>query len=350
MNLACISLKMHPRRPFRISRGWRSEVRNVFVRIERDGISGYGEAAPINYYDETWQSVMSKIEGARDYLASFELHSVTDIERAWIDLWSMLAPSRAAQCALDLALWDWLSRRRGVSACELAWNAPARPVTTFCTIGLSDQEELIAKVGEARDFPRIKIKASRDASLDAVRYARAQTNALLAVDANCAWETADLLSLSQELAALGVAFIEQPFPPARDAELSKSSARLPLMADESCVTEDDVDRAVGRYSGCNIKLVKSGGITPALRMARRCRALGLQSMVGCMLESSALISAGAVVAQGADHADLDGAWLLSDDPFAGWTFDCGILHPPTSPGLGLTPRGDWFPKIESTGL
>jgi L-alanine-DL-glutamate epimerase-like enolase superfamily enzyme len=179
-----------------------------------------------------------------------------------------------------------------------------------------------------------------------VRYARAHTDALLAVDANCAWEGAKLFSLSQELARLGVAFIEQPLPPARDAELSKASACLPLIADESCVTEDDVDRAAERYSGCNIKLVKCGGITPALRMARRCRALGLQSMVGCMLESSALISAGAVVAQGADFADLDGAWLLGDDPFDGWAFDRGILQPPSSPGLGLAPRGKWFAEQE----
>ena len=350
MKLACIHLEMHPRRPFRISRGGRSEVRNVFVRLERDGIPGYGEASPINYYEETWERVMAKIEGARDYLATLDLRSVADIEGAWIDLWPRLAPSRAAQCALDLALWDWLGRRRGVSVCELAWNAKARPVTTFCTIGLSDQEELIAKVAEARDFPRIKIKASRDASLDAVRYARAQTKALLAVDANCAWETADLPALSEELARLGVAFIEQPVPPARDAELSKAGARLPLIADESCVTEEDVDRAAGRYAGCNIKLVKCGGITPALRMARRCRALGLQSMVGCMLESSALISAGAVVAQGADYADLDGAWLLSDDPFEGWAFERGILQPPSAPGLGLTPRGEWFPAIGSADL
>jgi L-alanine-DL-glutamate epimerase-like enolase superfamily enzyme len=346
MNLACISLEMHPRRPFRISRGWRPEVRNVFVQIERDGVAGHGEAAPINYYQETWQSVMAKIECARDFLSTLDLQSVADIEQAWLALWPLLAPSRAAQCAIDLALWDWLGRRRGVSASELAWNAPAHPVTTFCTIGLSDQQELIEKVGEARDFPRIKIKASRDASLDAVRYTRAHSDALLAVDANCAWESADLLALSGELARLGVAFIEQPFPPARDAELSKSSACLPLMADESCVTEEDVDRAAGRYSGCNIKLVKCGGITPALRMARRCRALGLQSMVGCMLESSVLISAGVVVAQGADFTDLDGAWLLSDDPFDGWAFDRGILHPPALPGLGLTPRGKWFPERE----
>src|SRR5580658_6131583 len=180
MKLACISLEMHPRRPFRISRGWRSEVRNVFVRIERDGIPGYGEAAPINYYRETWQAVMAKIEDARDYLTTLDLRSVADIEGAWVDLWSRVAPSRAAQCALDLALWDWLGRRRGVPVSELAGNAAARPVTTFCTIGLSGQEELIAKVTEARDFPRIKIKASRDASLDAVRYARAHTSALLA--------------------------------------------------------------------------------------------------------------------------------------------------------------------------
>ena len=161
MKLACISLEMHPRRPFRISRGWRSEVRNVFVRLERDGIFGVRESGADQYYEETWESVMAKIAGARDDLATLDLQSVADIERAWIDLWPRLGA--VARCAVRSRSWrfgiGW--PRRGVSACELAWNAPPRPVTTFCTIGLSDQEELIAKVAEAREFPRIKIKASR---------------------------------------------------------------------------------------------------------------------------------------------------------------------------------------------
>jgi len=109
---------------------------------------------------------------------------------------------------------------------------------------------------------------------------------------------------------------------------------LPVIADESCVTEQDVERMPGVFAGFNIKLVKCGGITPALRMARRGKELGLRTMVGCMVESSVLIAAGAVVAQLTDYADLDGAWLLGDDPAKGWVFNCGTLQPRAEAGLG----------------
>ncbi|RYD73553.1 MAG: dipeptide epimerase, partial [Verrucomicrobiaceae bacterium] len=152
---------------------------------------------------------------------------------------------------------------------------------------------------------------------------------------------------SQELQKLRVAFIEQPLPPERDSDFTSSDSVLPVLADESCVTEDDVDRVAARFAGFNIKLVKCGGITPGLRMAHLGHTLGAKLMVGCMLESSALIAAGAVVAQRADYADLDGAWLLADDVFSGLRFDHGVLIPdPSLPGLGIKPAAGLF---ESSG-
>ena len=105
-----------------------------------------------------------------------------------------------------------------------------------------------------------------------------------------------------------------------------SASPLPIIADESCVTLDDVDRMPGCFAGFNIKLTKCGGLTPALKMLQRGRDLGLQTMVGCMLESSVLISAAAVVGQQTDFVDLDGAWLIRDDPFVGACYEMGILH------------------------
>jgi L-alanine-DL-glutamate epimerase-like enolase superfamily enzyme len=171
-----------------------------------------------------------------------------------------------------------------------------------------------------------------------VRAVRERSPALLAVDANCAWSNADLGIVSRGLAALQVAFIEQPFPPAQDARVFRAGSCLPVMADESCVTEDDVAGALESFDGFNIKLVKCGGITPARRMVEQGRAHGKTIMVGCMLESSALIAAGAVIAQRTDYADLDGAWLIGDDPFRGWRFDCGTLHPSDGAGLGAEPE------------
>jgi L-alanine-DL-glutamate epimerase-like enolase superfamily enzyme len=328
--------ELHPRHVFRISRAQRRSVRNVFLRLDSDGIAGHGEASPNAFYAETAESVMERLAAARDWLENLHITSVADIEAAWIEGWQWLAPSRAAQCAVDLALWDWLARSRGTTVAELAWGEPAQEIRTFCTIGLSTPEELQTKLAELAGFPLIKIKSDATAALDLIRAIRARSDALLAVDANCAWRDHDLISLSRELAGLSVAFLEQPLPPGEESALPIERP-LPIVADESCVTEDDVERVAAHFDGFNIKLVKCGGITPAVRMARRGTALGCTVMVGCMLESSLLIAAGAVVAQRAAYADLDGAWLLADDPFSGWNFQRGVLAPPGRPGLGAEP-------------
>ncbi len=343
MKLTWVSRELHPRHVFRISRARRREVRNVFVRIEHEGVAGYGEASPNAFYDETWEGVAEKLEAARGWLETLEISSVADLDRAWEESWRWLAPSRAAQCAVDLALWDWLGRREGKSVAELAWGEPPRAVTTFCTIGLSTPEELPEKIAELAGFPWIKIKSDQNADLETVRRVRAASEALIAVDANCAWGTLNVPALAEQLATLGVAFIEQPLAPGDDARLPQACA-LPIMADESCVTEADVERVAEHFAGFNIKLVKCGGLTPARRMARHGRALGRKLMVGCMLESSALIAAGAAIAQRTDYADLDGAWLIADDPFTGWSFERGVLTPPDASGLGVEPMRGLFPE------
>jgi L-alanine-DL-glutamate epimerase-like enolase superfamily enzyme len=336
MKLHVIIQPLHPRHPFGISRAVKTGVRNVFLRIEHDGVTGWGEASPNPFYKETAEAVAAKLDAAGNFIGALAIRSVADIEAAWENSWPLLAPSRAAQCALDVALWDWFAQREGVSVAELLWGKKPRPVTTFCTIGLSSREELESKLAELGGFPRIKIKADRTGSLDAVRLARTRTDAMLAVDANCAWSADDIRPLAGELAGLGVEFIEQPLPPEQDAAMPGAHP-LPFIADESCVTADDVPRAAAHFDGFNIKLVKCGGITPARRMALRGRDLGMRLMTGCMLESSLLIAAGAAIAQRTGYADLDGAWLLADDPFTGWAFSKGVLLPPGGAGLGSVP-------------
>jgi L-Ala-D/L-Glu epimerase len=342
MKLTLAHRELHPCHAFRIARARRTAVRNVFIRVEREGIAGYGEASPNAFYGETAEGVLEKLESIADALAALQLNEVADLGRAWEVLQPRLLPSRAAQCALDLALWDWLGKAQGRSVAELAWGEAPRPVVSFGTIGLSTPEELSGKLAELRGFPRIKIKSDAAAELEPIRRVREESAALLAVDANCAWGAADLGSLAESLAELGVAFIEQPLAPEADRELRRERYALPLIADESSVTEQDVARVAEHFDGFNIKLVKCGGLTPALRMLRSGREAGCQVMVGCMLESSLLIAAGAVVAQRADYADLDGAWLLGDDPCGGWEFQDGVLRPPGGAGLGVTPAGGLF--------
>lgn len=330
---------LHPRNVFRISRAARRETVNVFLRIERDGIAGHGEASANAYYGENAADVAARLDALGGFLAGRAIDTPADIALIWEEAWPLLAPSRAARCALDVALWDWLGQRAALSVAELALGEKPRPVASFATIGISEPEELEQRIAELAGFPRVKIKSDRFGDLRAVARVRAaMRDACIAVDANCAWGEVDLAKMATSLPGLGVEFIEQPFPPARDSEMPGLRALLPVpvMADESCVSVEDVERAAGRFDGFNIKLVKCGGLTPALRMARRGGELGLRTMVGCMLESSLLIAAGAVAAQLTDYADLDGAWLLADDPVQGWAFDRGALYPGELPGLGIT--------------
>ena len=337
MQLTTTIRALHPKVVFRISRAQRTEVRNVFVRVEDEGITGYGEASPNAFYNENADDVQARLSELAQKLHDVKIRSVADIARIRDELWPVLSPSRAAQCAVDVALWDWLARREDCTVCELAWGQRPHPFTTFMTIGISSPEELEAKVAELHGFPLIKIKSDAGADLAPVRFVHDRTGAALAIDANCAWGGHDVAVLARQLAGPGVKFIEQPFAPGEDARMPAllAASPLPVIADESCVVTEDVERMPGSFSGFNIKLTKCGGLTPALAMLRRARELGLQTMVGCMLESSVLIAAGAVIAQITDYADLDGAWLLADDPARGWGFDRGRLYPEPAPGLGV---------------
>jgi len=343
--LTVVVRAMHPRKVFRISRAARTEVSNVFLRIAADGVIGYGEAAPNAFYGESAADVRSRLEDARELVAGMEIETVEDIARIWHEAWCWFAPSRAAQCALDLALWDWLAKKQGISVCELAFAEQPKPVGSFCTIGISAQEEFAEKAAELQGFPFIKLKSDRRAELEPVRYLRESTGAAIAVDANCAWAEVDIAAVSREMANLGVVFLEQPLPPDADVAMAEKSlaSELPVIADESCVVQGDIEHLTGRFAGFNIKLVKCGGLTPALAMLRRGRELGLRTMVGCMLESSLGIAAGCVVAQHSDYADLDGAWLLRDDPFAGPTLTKGMILP-SGPGFGVRPAPGLFPE------
>ncbi len=337
MHLASTILKLHPRTPFRISREAQTQVRNVVIRLSADGVDGFGEASPNKFYGETADKVAALIDGVRDDLARLRIASVADIERAWHSLWPKLQPSRAAQCAVDIALWDWLAKAKGVSVCELALGHPPRPVVTSFTIGISTPEELVSKVAELRTVPSIKVKACAKGDLAPLRHIAANTVARLRVDANCAWADLDIHALTTELARLRTEFIEQPLPPElrdRMPDLLKRSV-LPVLADESCIVREDVEGVPGHFHGFNLKLVKCGGLTPGLAMMRRGRELGLKTMVGCMLETSLLIAAGIVVAQGTDFADLDGSWLLADDPYEGLAYGQGTIGVMAKPGLGV---------------
>jgi L-alanine-DL-glutamate epimerase-like enolase superfamily enzyme len=330
--------QLHPRGAFRIARKRTVPFDNVILRVGHDGVAGWGEASPNPFYGVSAEGVVRNLESLAGWLRTLSIRDTDDIEAAWKESLSRLHPDRAAQCALDLALWDWLARKEGVTVSELAHGHVPKPVTSFATIGVSTKEELDGKIAELAGFPRVKIKSDENADLEPARRVRTELGAAIAIDANCAWSPRILPALSMAFSSLGAEFIEQPFTVTHDRDLVRGSYPIPVIADESCVLEEDVYRLSQYFDGVNVKLVKCGGLTPALRMVRAAGRLGLRSMVGCMLETSILIAAGCVAAQASDYADLDGAWLIADDPCTGWRFERGILHPPEALGLGAEPR------------
>jgi L-alanine-DL-glutamate epimerase-like enolase superfamily enzyme len=312
------------RHTFTIARGSQDVTPTVIAELSAEGLAGIGEASPSDYYGEDAGSVAAALEGLRGFLeAADPLHYRHLLEEAA----ERLGEKRAALSALDLALFDWVSRRFGQPLHRLLGLDPARlPLTSF-TIGIDELERMVEKLREARDYPLIKVKLGTAEDIEIIRRLRRESTATFRVDANCGWTAREAIEKSQELAALGVEFIEQPLPPEElDAmeEVYRKSA-LPLIADESSVVPADIPRLQGRFHGVNIKLVKCGGILPALRMVHLARTFGMKVMFGCMIESSVAITAAAEIGALADYLDLDGNVLITNDPYIGALNDHGRL-------------------------
>jgi L-alanine-DL-glutamate epimerase-like enolase superfamily enzyme len=243
----------------------------------------------------------------------------------------------AAKAALDMALYDLVGKLTGQPVYRLLGLNPERtPVSSF-TIGIDTPERMADKAKEAKDFPILKVKVGTDQDLEIIRAIRDVTSATLYVDANTAWTPREAIRKITELAEYGIEFVEQPVAP-EDLDglrLIRENVPVPIIADESCVTFSDVARVAGCVDGINIKLMKCGGLTEAIRMIHAARALNLRVMIGCMIESSLAITAAAHLTPLVDYADLDGPLLIADDPFQGVRYDHGKLVLPDRPGLGV---------------
>jgi len=336
MKLSIRTVDLHLRHTFTISRGSRDVIPTVLVEVEAEGIVGRGEASPSAYYGHTPGSVTASIERARPLLEKGDPVRY----RALIgDLEAALGGDRAALAALDIAIHDWAGKRLGHPLHRLLGLDPARmPLSSF-TIGIDEPARMVEKVREAAGFPILKVKVGTPRDLETVGALRAASRAVFRVDANGGWTAREAVEKARALAALGVEFIEQPLPPDRldDMAALRRDSPLPLYADESAVTAADVPRLAGRFDGIVVKLVKCGGILGALRMVEVARAVGLKVMFGCMVESSVSISAAAQIGPLADHLDLDGAILITDDPFRGARNVEGHIILPEGPGLGVEP-------------
>jgi L-alanine-DL-glutamate epimerase-like enolase superfamily enzyme len=322
------------RHPFAISRGSTAMHQALVVELEADGLRGFGEAGASDYYATSVPQMVEALERCR---AAIEAQPVGDPAAAWEQFRPRLDSCPFAQCALDAAWHDLWGKAEGAPLWKLWGLSLDRLPPSDYTIGIDTIDCMVAKLEEFPGWPIYKIKLGTAEDLEIVRALRRHTDAVFRVDANCGWDVGRTIANSAALGELGVELIEQPLP-AEDwpgmAEVFRRSA-LPIIADESCGTEADVDRCAGCFHGVNVKLVKCGGMTPARRMIARARQLGLRVMMGCMTESTVGISAAAQFLPLLDYADLDGAVLLARDVATGVRIERGSIVFPAENGCGV---------------
>ena len=330
-------LELKTRHPFIIARGSQDLYRTVAIRlVDRDGVEGWGEAAPQRFYGETPETVLAALEAYATALPENPYH----LEDAEARLEVQLKGNNSARAALSAALHDLVGKRLGAPVYRLFGLDPARcPVSTF-TIGIDTPERIRLKVQEAESYPVLKVKLGTTDDLAILRAIREVTSKELRVDANGGWNRKQAVRMLPVLEEFGVTVLEQPLHPDDLDGLGEVTrqSRLPVIADESCLTAADIPRLVGKVDGINIKLAKTGSLREALRMIAVARAHHLMVMVGCMIETSIGITAAAHFCPLVDICDLDGAALLAADPYAGATIEGGQLRLPEGPGLGLSRR------------
>ena len=305
--------------PFRISRGSRTEACVITVRVSDGQYTGRGESVPIARYNQTADSVFAQIQS---------LPNIADLDRIKLSGW---LPAGAARNALDCALWDLEAKRSGKRVWELANIRIVDQVTTSFTISLDTAGAMADAAAAAMKLPVLKLKLSGDdgdlARVEAVRAAA--PNATLFIDANESWTPRHYQNIIPSLKELGVELIEQPFPDSTDDVLETLDRPIPVCADESCHTANDLARLKNRYDAINIKLDKTGGLTEALQLHQRARENNFKILIGCMVCTSLSIAPARLLASTADWTDLDGPLLVARDRDDGLSYQNGRIGMPS---------------------
>lgn len=320
--------------PFRLAHGVSESRRVHWIRLPRD--EGWGEAAIPPYY----QIPETEMVGLWEAKARSAVPLPNHLEK--ISDWVGDEGPAPARCALDMALHDRLARKQSIPLHALLGLPRPRPVETTFTIPIADPAKMASLAARAKAFPRLKIKLGSEddaVRLSAVRKAR--PDASLIVDANAGWKTKEAIARIHDLERFAIELVEQPVA-ADDIKAMgavQGQIDIPVVADESACTLDDIEKlSAAGVRAVNLKLQKIGGIAPCLKMITRARQLGMQIMLGCMIETSLGVTAMAHLSPLADWIDLDAPLLVAHDPFAGVTYEGARLHMPQGPGVGVRPR------------
>ncbi|MBS1752264.1 MAG: dipeptide epimerase [Bacteroidetes bacterium] len=325
------------RYPFTISKGTKTHQPALMVELQFGNIRGFGEAPAITYYNIPVEKMISDIESKKKFIEQF---SFTHPDRYWHYLHHLFPGNPFLVAALDIAAWDIYGKLKQLPLYKL-WNTDiaAAPPTDY-TIGIDTVEKMISKMLE-KPWPVYKIKLGTKDDIPVMEALRKNSDAIFRVDANAGWSLQEALEILPILKTLGVELVEQPL--AKDdwegMKILYQQSPLPLIADESCVSENDVQKCKGFFHGINIKLTKCSGITPALRMISEARSADMKIMLGSMNEGTIGSAAIVQLAPQVDYLDADGPLLLEEDNASGLQYYFGKVTPSNSAGLGIVITG-----------
>jgi len=294
----------------------------MIVTISNGEVSGFGEATVNPYYNSTVQKLEHSIQSAKEIVSKVEGCHPSE-------LWQQLEPSLRddyfALCAIDCAYWDFYAKLNNRTLRSFWTESAETPLSNY-TIGIDNIDIMKQKIVET-PWPVYKIKLGTSNDVEIISELRNITDAVFRIDANCAWTVQETLDNAIQLKELGVEFIEQPLK-AEDWEgmkALKAKSVLPIIADESCQRFEDVEPCAEVFHGVNIKLMKCGGLTPALKMIEKAKQLNVNVMAGCMTESTIGISCLVQIAPLLDYIDADGAKLLKEDIAEGVKLENGKI-------------------------
>lgn len=334
MDVKLHSYKLQLKHTFTISRESYDFQPSLIVELSENGISGFGEATSNPYYKMTVESMTEKINSHLEIITSL---SEETPENFWKKLQPFFADNMFALCALDMAFNDLYAKKQQQKLYEVwGYDIANNPMTDY-TIGIDTIEKMVEKMKEL-PWPIYKIKLGTKNDIAIVTELRKHTDAIFRIDANCGWTADEAIENSKKLKDLGVEFLEQPLK-ADDFEGAKKlyeHSALPIIADESCIVESDVEKCAGLFHGINVKLTKCGGLTPGRRMLLKAKELGMKTMVGCMTESTVGISAIAHLLPLLDYVDMDGGLLLKEDIANGITIKNGVVSYADAFGTGVS--------------
>jgi len=340
MKVSFHKILLKKRFPLAISRGTHGDSFNVFVRVEKDGIVGWGESAPgKNEGAQNPEQVISELQKLLE--ANIDNNSIYEIEHKAREI--KISPCSYA--GLDIALWDWKAKKANLPLHDLL-GLPIPKSKTSVTLGIMSPDsakDRIPLLFEGSSAKYLKVKLGSPKGIDADKNMYNQVlesikpyNISLRVDANGGWNTENAKHMIEWLSKRKCDYVEQPLAEGKEKDLKTlyENRMLPIFVDESCRFSQNIIEYSDWVDGVNLKLMKCGGITEALRILSTAKAFGLQTMIGCMSESSISISAGASISGQIDHVDLDSHYNLKPDPASGAKMINGVTMPRIVPGHG----------------